>query len=91
MKVFAISCKSPSLPFLTNKTINEFVKNINNHNWKTSNKILNKEDTDEKQKNREKAKKSIEKKKAEIGIEAFNKLKADQAKERRAKNKELNV
>jgi len=68
---------------------NETIQNP--HNWKTSNKIIIQEDTDEKQKNREKAKKSIEKKKAEIGIEAFNKLKAEQAKERRAKNKELNV
>ena len=65
---------------------NETIQNP--HNWKTSNKVIIQEDTDEKQKNREKAKKSIDKKKAEMGIEAFNKLKAKQAKERRAKNKQ---
>jgi len=77
-----------------NETYNLNLQNetiLNPHNWKTSNKIIIQEDTDEKQKNREKSKKSIEKKKAEMGIEAFNKLKAEQAKERRAKNKELNV
>jgi len=62
---------------------------INNPtNWKTSNKIIIKEDTDKKIKDREKAKRHIEKKKTEMGIDAFNALKAQKAKEYREKKKQ---
>jgi hypothetical protein len=55
----------------------------NPQNWKTTNKILNKEPSEEKQKSISKQTKYIEKKKAEIGEEAFKALKAKQARDRR--------
>jgi len=80
---------------------NKFVKDVNNtfkikleipvidnsQNWKTCNKIIDNEETDEKTKNCEKAKKSLEKKKAEMGEEAFHALMAQKAKEYREKKK----
>jgi hypothetical protein len=85
------------------KEINEFIKRINekfneNHklikdinskNWKTTNKILNKEITEQKIKNSNKQKKYINKIKTEIGDDAFNKLKAEKAKERRENKKNV--
>jgi hypothetical protein len=82
--------------------INSFVDNINNkyklnipnqtienpQNWKTTNKILNKEPSEEKQKSISRQTKYLEKKKAELGDETFKALKAKQARERREKKKQ---
>ena len=69
----------------------EFIVIKNSQNWKTTNKIIIKEETDIKIKNREKSNKALEKRKLEMGEEAFNALKAQQAKERRKKKKEENI
>jgi hypothetical protein len=64
-------------------------KIINTDGWKTTNKIVVHEDTDEKIANREKAQKHIQKKKAEIGEEEFkrqNNLKQKQFREKVKEN-----
>ena len=48
---------------------------INKYNWQTKNKIISHEDTELKIKNREKALKSIEKKKQELGHDEYKKIK----------------
>ena len=60
----------------------------NPQNWKTTNKILNKEPSEEKEKNISRQTKYLEKKKAELGEEAFHALKAKQARDRREKKKQ---
>ena len=59
----------------------------NSQNWKTSNKIIIKEDTDKKIKDREKAERCNEKKKLEMGEEAFAALNAQKARDYREKKK----
>ena len=59
----------------------------NSQNWQTSNKIIVKEDSEVKIQNRDKSNKYNEKKKAELGEEAYNQLKAQKAREYREKKK----
>jgi len=63
---------------------NQTIRNPNN--WKTTNKILEKEEN----KGPSRQTKYLEKKKAELGEEAFKALKAKEAKERREKKKQEN-
>ena len=74
---------------INNKFTLQIPKTIINNpqNWKTSNKIIDHEETDEKLKNREKAKKSLDKKRIEMGDEAYKAMKAQQQKESRDKKK----
>ena len=64
--------------------IKSHYKIINTNGWKTTNKIVEHVDTDEKIANREKAKKHLEKKKQELGETQFKKARAQYAKQYRA-------
>ena len=66
-------------------------KIINTTGWKTTNKLIEHTDTDEKIIQRLKALQNIEKKKDELGIKEFNKQKAQYAKQYRDSKKEINV
>lgn len=65
-------------------------KIINTNGWKTTNKIVEHVDTEEKISNREKARKHLEKKKQELGENEFKNQKALYAKQYRA-NKEIQI
>lgn len=59
-------------------------KIINTNGWKTTNKIIEHSDTEEKIAHREKAQKHLEKKKQELGADEFKKNRAQYAKQYRA-------
>jgi hypothetical protein len=66
-------------------------KIINTNGWKTTNKIIEHDDTDKKIAQRLRTLQNIEKKKQEIGIEEFRKQKALYAKKYRESKKEIEV
>jgi len=66
-------------------------KIINTNGWKTTNKIIEHDDTDKKIAQRLRTLQNIEKKKQEIGIEEFRKQKALYAKQYRESKKEIEV
>jgi hypothetical protein len=66
-------------------------KIINTNGWKTTNKIIEHVDTDEKIAQRLRTLQNIEKKKQELGIEEFRKQKALYAKQYRESKKEIVV
>lgn len=66
-------------------------KIINTNGWKTTNKIVEHTDTDEKIAQRLRTLQNIEKKKQAVGIEEYNKQKALYAKQYRESKKEIEV
>jgi hypothetical protein len=64
---------------------------INTGGWKTTNQIITHEDTAEKQSQRERTRKYLEKKKKELGEDQFRKQNAEKAKSYRQSKREIEV